>query len=213
VSRGTTPTPTPTPTSTPTRIPNPIQNPGFVQPNSENGPWYAGLRYWYWYGAGGIMGWDVRVDRATLGNVGVTPHSGDYASWLGGCDWPPDAIGCETILQQKITIPAGGATLRYWTWIQSDEPGCTLDYDGAWVFFVYEGGSSYLLESYPLCTSAATNGWVKRDVDLSSHVGQTAWLSFFVRILAYNSNLFIDDVALGTLTSSSSRGETFVPVR
>ena len=110
VSRGTTPTPTPTPTSTPTRIPNPIQNPGFEQPNSESGPWYASLTY-----SGELpIGIDVRVDRATLGSIGVTPHSGDYASWLGGFRLNGYEYA-QTDLLQHITIPAGGATLRYWT--------------------------------------------------------------------------------------------------
>jgi hypothetical protein len=146
-----------------------------------------------------------------LGSIGVTPHSGDYASWLGGFRLNGYEYA-QTDLLQQITIPAGGATLRYWTWIQSEEPFCdTINIDGAWVLF----GTDlwHEVESYALCTSVATTGWVKRDVNLSGYVGQTGWLAFSVRIRGLNSNLFIDDVALGTLTSASSRGETFVPVR
>jgi hypothetical protein len=197
-----TPTPTPTATPTSTRIPNPIQNPGFEQPNDASGPWWATRQH---YPDGPLEGIDVRVDRGGL-PTGVSPHGGDWVSWLGGIQ------DYAMFLQQDVTIPAGGATLRYWTWIQSDEPSCDPPYDEAWVFFK-PPNQQYQVEHYALCWGSVTSGWVKRDVDLSSYVGQSGSLTFAVRILGENSNLFIDDVALGTLTSSPSRGETFVPVR
>jgi hypothetical protein len=186
------------PTSAPTPIPNPVKNGGFEQANDgTNGPWFASLTYI----GQPVQGVDV---RDTLAGTGASPHTGSYAAWLGGF---PDA---QIDLLQQITIPTSGTTLRYWAWIQSDEPICDRDnLDGAWVFFLTS--QQNLVESYALCTSARTNGWVKREVNLSSYAGQTGWLTFSVRILGANSNLFIDDVALGTLTNASLPGQTPIP--
>jgi len=183
--------PSPTPSNTPiTPIANPVRNGGFEQPNSESGPWYAAIEYF----CGSLEGVDL---RHTLEGTGATPHDGYWASWLGG--FPYGDCGYMLYLQQQLTIPVGGSTLRYWRWIQSDEPICTLDYDGAWVWF--GTAAWHEVEAYPLCTSAATGGWVKREIDLSDYAGQNGWLAFIIRILGANSNLFIDDVALGTLPS------------
>ena len=57
-------------------LPNTIQNPGFEQPNVA-GPWYATLTYT----GQSAQGIDV---RDTLGGTGATPHTGNYAAWLGG---------------------------------------------------------------------------------------------------------------------------------
>ena len=177
----------PTPTPSPTPIPNPVQNGGFEQANSSNGPWFASLTY-SGQPANGI---DVRTNETELKKVGVSaPHAGSYAAWLGG--YP----GGQTDMMQYITIPANGSTLRYWTWVQSAEPLCDANnYDGVWIFFITSKQNQ--LETYPLCTASVTSGWVKRDINLASYVGQSGWLAFSVRILGANSNLFIDDVQIG----------------
>lgn len=195
--------PSPRPTNTPiTPIANPIKNPGFEQPNTESGPWYAAVQYV----CGSLEGIDV---RDTLAGTGADPHSGSWAAWLGGLPWGD--CGYYSYFQQQVTIPVNGSTLRYWRWIQSDEPECSLDYDGAWVLFVTS--AQHEVEAYPLCTSAATSSWVKRELDLSSYAGQNGWLTFAIRILGANSNLFIDDVALGTLPSAPLVWQTPAPTR
>ena len=192
VGKAATPTRTPTPTRTLTPIANPIKNGGFETANDATGPWLASLTYV----GGAVQGVDL---RDTLVGAGATPHTGSYAAWFGS--YPFGTAGYQVELwQNNVTVPAGGSTLRYWLLIKSDEPQCSVDYDYTWVFFVTSQANQ--VESYPLCTSARTNGWIKRDVSLSSYVGQTGWLGFIVRILGANSDLFIDDVALGTLTGA-----------
>lgn len=204
VAQGATPTLTPTPTRTSTPIPNPIKNGGFEEPNDGNtGPWWASLTYI----GQPVQGVDV---RDTLAGTGATPRTGSYASWLGG--FPYGKSGYQVDLLQQITVPTGGSTLRYWIWIQSEESLCDRDnLDGTWVFFLTS--QQNLLESYALCTANHTNGWVKREVSLANYVGQTGWLAFSTRILGANSNLFIDDVALGTLTNVPQNERTPTPTR
>ncbi len=197
VSRG--PTLTPTPTRTPTPIPNPVRNGGFESENSSSGPWLSAMCFWPCSDIGSWFGIDT---RSNLGGTGASPHTGSYAAWLGG------QYGSQMRMdQESVTIPVGGSTLRYWTWIQSEEPVCDRDnLDGAWVFFITSQQNT--VDSYALCTGNATSGWTKRDVNLSAYAGQTGWLTFYIRILGGNSNWFVDDVAMGTLS-----GAQFVPYR
>jgi hypothetical protein len=194
------PTPTSTPTPTPPPIPNPIQNGGFESPNSESGPWLSAWCIWPscdpWFGI------DTRANSGSLSAIGASPHTGGWAAWLGG-----QSNIQMRMDQQSVTVPAGGSTLRYWLWIQSDETSCNInDVDGAWVFFITSQQNT--VDSYALCTANATSGWVKHDVNLSAYAGQTGWLTFYTRILGANSNWLIDDVAMGTLS-----GAQFVPFR
>jgi hypothetical protein len=194
------PAPSPTPTRTATPIANPVKNGGFEDTTVS---WFASLTYED--DPNNPIGVDL---RHTLQGTGASPHAGSWAAWLGG--YPFGARGYRVELwQNNITIPAGGTTLQYWAWIQSDEPICSVDYDFVWVYF--SSNQNNVVESYPLCTSARTSGWVKREINLSGYVGQTGWLGFVVRILGANSNLFIDDVALGTLTGAPLPAQTPIP--
>ncbi len=194
------PTPTPTPTRTPVPIPNPIQNGGF---ESAGGPW---LSAWcIWPSCSNLSDWfgiDTRADSGQLNTQGASPHTGNWAAWLGG-----QSNIQMRMDQQSVTVPAGGSTLRYWLWIQSGETTCNInDVNGAWVFFITSQQNT--VDSYPLCTANATSGWTKHDVNLSAYANQTGWLTFYTRILGANSNWFIDDVAMGTLS-----GAQFAPFR
>ncbi len=192
------PTPTPTPTRTPVPIPNPIRNGGFEQGAVD---WLAGTQIPYYADPVG----DILAKHRSQLPASVSPHSGDWAAWLGG--FPNSTTTLQTA-DPPFIVPSGGSTLRYWLWIQSDETTCDLTaVDGAWVFFATDN-QQYTVDSFNLCTTNATNGWVKHDLNLSQFVGKSGWLSFVVRNIGQNSNLFIDDVAMGTLS-----GAQFVPFR
>ncbi len=198
-----TPTPTPTFTPTPTRTPvpvaNPIQNGGFESANTETGPWLSAWCSPPDLGSGcALVGFD---SRSNLSGSGASPHTGGWAAWLGG------NYNAQWETAQYITVPASGSTLRYWHWVLSDEPVCDLNnIDGAWLFFISD--QAHLVDSFHLCTPNQTNGWVKRDVNLSAYVGQAGWLKFIMRNLGAISSWFIDDVAMGTLS-----GAQFIPYK
>lgn len=193
-----TPTPTPAPTRTPpptpTPIPNSIVNGGFEQQATG---WYASLQIPY---NGPPQGWVLAVSRNDLPSP-VSPHSGDWVAWLGG--YMNSRTELETA--NPFTIPPGGSTLRYWLWIQSDEPTCDINSgDGAWVFIVSNTVPQTQIDGYALCQANQTNNsWVKRDVNLAGYAGQSVYLDFVARILGQNSNWFIDDVQMGTLSGAS----------
>lgn len=193
-----TPTPTPAPTRTPpptpTPIPNSIVNGGFEQQATG---WYASLQIPYNSPPQGSV---LAVSRNDLPSP-VSPHSGDWVAWLGG--YMNSRTELETA--NPFTIPPGGSTLRYWLWIQSDEPTCDINsVDGAWVFIVSNTVPQTQIDGYALCQANQTNNsWVKRDVNLAGYAGQSVYLDFVARILGQNSNWFIDDVQMGTLSGAS----------
>jgi hypothetical protein len=116
----------------------------------------------------------------------VAPHSGTWAAWLGG------AYNDVTTIAQQVTISAERPYLGYWYWIASaDVCGATI-YDSGGVTV-----NNTLIEGYPLCSSANTEGWRLRGVDLRPYIGQQVTIVLFaVTDGSLNSNLFIDDVAL-----------------
>lgn len=161
---------TPTPTRTPTPIPPPnvIVNPGFEQ----------GRVGWQEYSA---QGWVLIMNSGFP--TGVSPHSGQWAAWLGGDD---NEI---SYVRQSVTIPAGAPILSFWVWIGSQDV-CGYDFGGVLI-------NSTVVNQFNLCSSTATGGWVRRTVNLSAYVGQTVALQLRVETDAsVNSNLFIDDVSL-----------------
>jgi hypothetical protein len=113
----------------------------------------------------------------------VTPHSGEWAAWLGGDN------NEVAYVRQSVTIPANAATLRFWMWIASEDY-CGFDFGGVLI-------NNTTVDQFDLCGAADTNGWVQRSVDLSAYAGQTVALQIRVETdPSLNSNLFIDDVAL-----------------
>jgi hypothetical protein len=138
-------------------------------------------------------GWPLIVND--FGPSSVTPHSGDWAVWLGG-DYDEVAE-----LSQQVSIPAGATSLflTYWYWIASED---WCGYDHGW--FEINGAK---LKTYALCSSSNTGGWVKQTVSVGSYAGQTVTIKFHVDTdSSLNSNFFLDDVAFQT--SSSAVDET-----
>jgi hypothetical protein len=175
--RDPTPIPTPTPTSVPQSI---LLNGGF-----EQGP-----DVWNEYSSNG---WQLILQDIDLP---VSTHNGRWAAWLGG-----DANEAS-ILSQDIYLAASATTLRYWHWIASEDI-CNPDYDIAGVLI-----NDAAVDAFLLCEAGNTNGWRLRTVDLNAYVGQNVILeiaAFTDSVL--NSNLFIDDVSLGS-NAHFEAGET-----
>ena len=167
ISRAFTPTPTRTPTPIPP--PNAIVNPGFEQGRGVG---------WQEVSA---QGWVLIMNSGFP--TGVSPHSGQWAAWLGG------AHNEISYVRQSVTIPAGAPILSFWAWIASAD-ACGYDFGGVLV-------NSTVVNQFNLCSSTATGGWVRRTVNLSAYVGQTVALQLRVETDgSLNSNLFIDDVSL-----------------
>ncbi|MCB8986530.1 MAG: S8 family peptidase [Ardenticatenaceae bacterium] len=139
-------------------------------------------------------GWDVIVNSFT---GSVTAHGGTWAAWLGG-DY--DDI---SYVQQQVTVPASTPYLAYWHWIASEDT-CGFDYGGVLV-------NGTVADSYELCSSKNTGGWVHHVVNLGAYAGQTVTLQIRAETdVSLNSNLFVDDVtfqATPTSLSSSARVE------
>ncbi len=115
----------------------------------------------------------------------VTPHSGDWAVWLGG---GYDGI---TAISQTVAVTDGESILSYWLWIASADDVCGYDFGKILI-------NNIEVYSINLCTDNNTNGWTNRTLDLSAYIGQDIDLQFRVKTDGWlNSNLFIDDVSLG----------------
>lgn len=179
VSKPNTPTPTLTPTRTPTATPivsNNVANPGF-----EQGPTVGWEEY-------SLHDWDVIINSGFPGSV--TPHTGQWAAWLGGDD------NDISFVRQSVAIPTGATVLRYWAWIASAD-ACGYDFAGVLV------NNSQVVEQYDLCNSNNTGGWVQRTVNLGAYAGQTVSIQIRVETdSSLNSNLFVDDVTLANAATS-----------
>lgn len=142
----------------------------------RNGDFEQGRTAWYEYSR---QGWQLIVQKPPLP---VSPHSGRWAVWLGGAH---DEI---SFIRQEVTVPPGSPYLHYWHWIASEDL-CGYDYGGVLV-------DNRVVESYTLCRSRNTNGWVRRTVNLSQYAGQNVQLQIRAETdSSLNSNLFIDDVS------------------
>jgi C1A family cysteine protease len=157
---------------------------GLVNGDFENGP--AG---WVEYSSNG---WDLILPAASLL---VTPHSGNWAAWLGGDD---DEI---SYIQQQVTVPSGSPYLAYWHWIASEDL-CGYDFGGVII-------NSTVVDVYDLCSSTNTGGWVKHVVNLSAYAGQSVSLQIRAETDdSLNSNLFVDDVSFQASASSAKNSPT-----
>jgi hypothetical protein len=115
----------------------------------------------------------------------VDAHSGSWATWLGG------VYDDLAVIYQVATVPASDPTLRFYLWIASADV-CGYDYG-----IVYVDTNPYAV--WDLCDDADTNGWVWGAVDLSAYAGQTIEIGIGAQTdSSLNSNLFIDDVTLGS---------------
>ena len=127
--------------------------------------------------------WPVVTHADDLAFVGIAPHSGSWAAWLGG-----DDMDLSSIYQGNIAITSP-TSLRLWYWIGSEDD-CNFD-------FGYVLVNSNPIHTWNLCQSTNTNGWMPLTLNLDAYNGQTISLAISVQTdQAANSNLFIDDVGL-----------------
>ncbi|MCA9981779.1 MAG: serine protease, partial [Anaerolineales bacterium] len=121
----------------------------------------------------------------------VTPRSGTWAAWLGG------VLNETSILRQKITLSTNDPFLTFWYRIGSQETTCSNDRDR--FTLVINQNNGLVADSFQLCTSNNKSSWTLRTVNLSAYAGQTIDIDWrVVTDGANNSNLFIDDIALGS---------------
>ena len=157
----------PTPTPTPTAIP-------LVNADFEQGPGAGWQEY-------SLLGYDLIVND--FGDNAITPHSGQWAAWLGGDD---NEI---SYVRQTVSIPTGASILSFWAWIGSED-SCGFDFGGVMV-------NATVADQFDLCEEASTGGWVRRTVNLGAYTGQNVALQIRAETdSSLNSNLFVDDVAL-----------------
>jgi photosystem II stability/assembly factor-like uncharacterized protein len=129
------------------------------------------------------QGWSLILPS---GGLLVPPHSGDWAVWLGG------DVDEFAVIWQDATVPAADPWLRFYHWDASEDI-CGFDYGYVYI----NAGSPY--ESWQLCDANDTNGWVWKSVNLSAYAGQTVEIAIAVSTdSSLNSNLFVDDVTLGS---------------
>jgi hypothetical protein len=146
-----------------------------------NGDFEAGRVAWT---ESSLLGYVLILQTADLP---VTPHSGGWAAWLGG---DHDEVSS---IEQTFTIPATATQLTYFHWIASEDV-CFGNYDTASVTI-----NGNPVDNFTLCDDASTGGWVQRVVNVAAYAGQQVSLAFVVSTdSTLNSNLFIDDVALGS---------------
>lgn len=141
------------------------------------------------------QGYSLILHSSTLP---ITPHSGSWATWLGG-------VGDEiSEISQSVTIPSGYSLLRFWHWIGSADV-CGYDWGMVYIDDDERG-------RFDLCSDTGTGGWVIRTYDLSAYVGQTVVLQIRATTDgSLNSNLFIDDVALVPPLLAFDQGEDQAP--
>lgn len=124
---------------------------------------------------------------------GVTPHSGQWAVWLGGVE---DEI---SFIKQQVVVPPDKPYLTYWHWIASADT-CGFDFGSVII------NSATVADTYDLCTSENSNGWVQHTVNLSAYAGQSVLLQIRAETdESVNSNLFVDDVAFATTGTAVQR--------
>jgi hypothetical protein len=129
-----------------------------------------------------LLGYNIILHRD---NLPVSPHSGDWAAWLGGQNHDDEV----SYISQSVAIPLDASTLGYWHWIDSVET-CGFGYDFAWVRI-----NDTDVTTIDLCELNNTGGWVHQTVDISAYAGTTVTLEFRVETDYSNpSNYFVDYV-------------------
>ena len=133
---------------------------------------------------------------------GTGPHSGTFWSWFGGIS--ASEIGTIT---QAITIPAGTATLEFWT----ELPVC----DSAADFMEARIDGTMVYRVQGDDAACGVIGYVMQTVDVSAYAdGGTHTLEFTSEVFANNggtSNFFLDDVALLSVPGVVLAPPTSVP--
>ncbi len=155
--------------------PDPIQNGGF---ESGDVTWFESS----------LFGYDLILNAAE--GLPVTPHTGSWASWLGGDN------NESAWISQSVSIPVGRSILHYW-FASGSTDICNYDY-----FKIFVGVTAVLTET--LCDSTETNAWVHRTLDLTAYAGTAQTIEFYIETDFLNfSNVFLDDISFETSTALS----------
>ncbi|MCL4869236.1 MAG: S8 family peptidase [Anaerolineae bacterium] len=171
------PLPTPTPSATPT---SPAPTNPFVNPGFE-----SGSTGWSQYSS---HGWPIIVSSGP-----VPAHGGSWYGWLGG------EYDDVSYVQQQVTVPASAPYLYYWHWIGSQD---VCGYD-----FAYVRVNGTTVNTYNLCSSANTGGWVKKVINLSAYANQSVVIQVRAETdSSLNSNLFIDSFGFQASASFNEAG-------
>ena len=68
-----------------------------------------------------------------------------------------------------------------------------------------------VVDQFDLCANTSTGAWVRRSVNLSAYTGQSIQIQIRAETDgSYNSNLFVDDVSLGIISSSPTVSDNLV---
>jgi subtilisin family serine protease len=137
----------------------------------------------------GTTGWS-QSDPAIISTSGRV-RSGSWSAWLGGYN------GANEQVAQTVTVPSGGATLR-WAWqLSSSEPAGTRAYDLLHVR-VHSSSGALLGTVLSRSNTSARDTWAVESASLGSWAGQTVSLRFVATTdSSYASSFFVDDVTLG----------------
>ena len=174
----------PTATSSPTAssTPTPTATSGLVLPTISNADFESGSG----------NGWSESSTQGQLpiitnaaGGLPITPHSGQYAAWMGRTDNETSS------LWQDIVVPSNaGAPFYLYIYAQID----STEYCGWWDKMLISINGVSTGYGYDLCSVSA---WSKGGlpIDLSAYAGQTITLSFDVTTdFSTPSTIYIDDV-------------------
>lgn len=146
---------------------------GIANGDFENGSDGAWTEY-------SFQGWPIITYKDDLP---LTPHSGNWAAWLGGDD---DEVSSLT---QTVSLPSNTTELSYFHWIASTDE-CGYDFASVKI-------NNTSLLTLDLCIYEETDQWVRQTVDISAYAGTTVELQFYVDTdSSTSSNYFIDDVSL-----------------
>jgi plastocyanin len=122
----------------------------------------------------------------------LSPHSGVWATWLGGV-YGTSMGGASTAIEQRLTVSPSRPYLTYWHWIVSAD-ACGFDVAGVDVDYGAEHPDA--VDVLSLCSQENTGGWKKRTIDMRKYAGKTVIVKFLtVTDRTLNSNWFLDDVA------------------
>jgi aminopeptidase S len=149
-----------------------------------NGDFESGSTDWV---ESSLLGYPL-IMRSTDLPVGIVPHSGSWAAWLGGDN------GELAYLEQMVTIGAQAPVLGYHHWIDSADT-CGWDFARVRV-------NAVQVSTYSLCLQSSTGGWTRHTIDLARYAGQTVLLRFELSTDgSHASSLYLDDIALQGSTS------------
>ncbi len=136
----------------------------------------------------GTMGWDISGGNVIVQTPPSFPaHSGIRAVMI---DTRGQGIYGD-IAEQQVTVPLGKPYLSYWVWVVSVNPVCGNE-NYAVGMSDYNGGPLLgLLKS--VCTSTATEGWVKMVLDARIYEGKTVTV-VIQGVATQGSLVFVDDI-------------------